>query len=227
MRWLHGQSGYESTGYTRSVVQRVGGFRAWPIDICSNKDAGRSQSETPTPCECEQARRQILIRQDFHCGSSRCWQRNIREGKWYQKSCNTPQNQTKIKMQHEPDTHCVFIYLFMNVGACVNHHGRSQTSHGPFYTYVLCDVRRVVCPCSLFTFLSDVRIPCQCFTCQWRCEQFSLVVRGSPELSTSLCPRDENGATGCSKDGGCGRKGQQAGAQLPSEKFPDSLLILV
>ena len=58
MRWFHGRSGHESTGYTRSVVQCVGGLRAWPIDMCSNKDAGRSQSETPTPCECEQARRQ-------------------------------------------------------------------------------------------------------------------------------------------------------------------------
>ena len=24
---------------------------AWPIDGCSNKDAGRSESETLTPCE--------------------------------------------------------------------------------------------------------------------------------------------------------------------------------
>ena len=46
MRWLHGRSGHESTGYTRSVVQCVGGLRAWPINMCSNKDAGKSQSET-------------------------------------------------------------------------------------------------------------------------------------------------------------------------------------
>ena len=59
MRWLHGQSGHESTGCTRSVVHCVGGLRAWPIDMCSNKHAGRIQSETPTPCECAQARRQI------------------------------------------------------------------------------------------------------------------------------------------------------------------------
>ena len=50
MRWLHGQSGHESTGYTRSVVQCVGGLRAWPIDSCSNKDVGRSERKTPTPC---------------------------------------------------------------------------------------------------------------------------------------------------------------------------------
>ena len=54
MRWLYGQSGHESMGYTRGVVQCVGGLRPWPIDMCSNNDAGRSQSETPTPCECEQ-----------------------------------------------------------------------------------------------------------------------------------------------------------------------------
>ena len=45
------------------------GWRAWPIDLCSDKDAGRSQHKTPTPCE--RARRQSQTRQDFHCGSSR------------------------------------------------------------------------------------------------------------------------------------------------------------
>ena len=55
MRRLHGQSGHESTDCTQSVVHCVGGWKTWPIDKCSNKDAGRSQRETPTPCECEQA----------------------------------------------------------------------------------------------------------------------------------------------------------------------------
>ena len=54
-----------------TLVQCEGGLRAWPIGMCSNNDAGRSQSEAPTPCECEQARRQILIRHDRHCESSR------------------------------------------------------------------------------------------------------------------------------------------------------------
>ena len=55
MRWVHGQGGHKSTGYTQSVVHCVGGLRAWPIDSCSNKDAGRSECETPTPCAGEQA----------------------------------------------------------------------------------------------------------------------------------------------------------------------------
>ena len=55
LRRLHGQQGHESTEYTQSVVPNVGGLRAWPIETCSNKDAGKSESKTPTPCECEQA----------------------------------------------------------------------------------------------------------------------------------------------------------------------------
>ena len=50
MRWAHGQSGRESTDYTLSVVPLVGGWEAWPIDRCSNKDVGRRERETPTPC---------------------------------------------------------------------------------------------------------------------------------------------------------------------------------
>ena len=50
MRWAHGQSGHESTDYTLSVVHLVGGWEAWPIDRCSNKDVGRRERETPTPC---------------------------------------------------------------------------------------------------------------------------------------------------------------------------------
>ena len=40
MRWLHGQSGHESTGYTRGVVPHVGGLQAWPIDRCSEQGRG-------------------------------------------------------------------------------------------------------------------------------------------------------------------------------------------
>ena len=50
MRWLHGQRGHESTDNTQSVVQCVGGLRAWPIDRCSDKDAGKHESKTPIPC---------------------------------------------------------------------------------------------------------------------------------------------------------------------------------
>ena len=32
MRWLHGRSGHESTGFTLCVVLCVGGLQAWPID---------------------------------------------------------------------------------------------------------------------------------------------------------------------------------------------------
>ena len=32
------------------VVPPVGGLQAWPIDRCSNKDAGQRERETPTPC---------------------------------------------------------------------------------------------------------------------------------------------------------------------------------
>ena len=50
MQWAHGQSGHESTDDTLSVVPLVGGWEAWPIDRCSNKDVGRRERETLTPC---------------------------------------------------------------------------------------------------------------------------------------------------------------------------------
>ena len=68
MRWIHGQGGHESTGYTFCVVPYVGGLPVWlpvwPIDKCSNKDAGKRERKTPTPCECEQAQGQDKTRQD-------------------------------------------------------------------------------------------------------------------------------------------------------------------
>ena len=33
----------------QSVVNGVGGLRAWPTDKCSNKDAGENERKTPTP----------------------------------------------------------------------------------------------------------------------------------------------------------------------------------
>ena len=51
MRWLSGQRGHESTDHTQGAVLHIDGLRAWPIDRCSNKDAGRSESQTPTFCE--------------------------------------------------------------------------------------------------------------------------------------------------------------------------------
>ena len=63
MRWLHGQSDMRARD-THRVVPNIGGLRAWPMDTCSNRDAGKSEIKTTTPCECEQARRQINIRPD-------------------------------------------------------------------------------------------------------------------------------------------------------------------
>ena len=51
MRWLSGQRGHESTDHTQGAVLHIDGLRAWHIDRCSNKDAGRSESQTPKPCE--------------------------------------------------------------------------------------------------------------------------------------------------------------------------------
>ena len=50
MRWLHCQSGHESSEHTRGVVPYVGGLRAWPIDKCSDKDSGKHERKTPIPC---------------------------------------------------------------------------------------------------------------------------------------------------------------------------------
>ena len=63
--WLHGESGMRARD-THEVLSR-----AWPTDMCSNKDAGRSQSETPTPCACEQVRSQIEVQTRLRCRSSR------------------------------------------------------------------------------------------------------------------------------------------------------------
>ena len=41
MRWLHGQSGHESTDSTLGVVPYVGGLRAWPIEKCSERGRGQ------------------------------------------------------------------------------------------------------------------------------------------------------------------------------------------
>ena len=51
MRWQQGRRGRESTDFTTvwsSVSVRC---EPGPIDRCSNKDAGRSERETPTLCE--------------------------------------------------------------------------------------------------------------------------------------------------------------------------------
>ena len=34
------------TDYTQGVVHCVSGWKTWPIDMCSNKDADRSERET-------------------------------------------------------------------------------------------------------------------------------------------------------------------------------------
>ena len=47
------------------VAQCVGGLRAWATDMCSSKDAGRTQSETPTLCECEQGTPQRMTAQSI------------------------------------------------------------------------------------------------------------------------------------------------------------------
>ena len=49
---------------THRVVPNVGGLRAWPIDTCSNKDAGKRETETPTPCVTKQAERSDRTGQD-------------------------------------------------------------------------------------------------------------------------------------------------------------------
>ena len=166
MRWLHGQSGHESTGYTRSVVQCVGGLRAWPIDICSNEDAGRSQSETPTPCECEQARRQILIRQDFHCGSSR-----VLATKHFGKVNGKKKLQHTTKPNKNQDTartkqtiHNVCVHLPVDVCRSMNEPSWMVTNV-PWSFLHLCSMRRATCCVSLLSFLSHGGISCQCFTC--------------------------------------------------------------
>ena len=52
MRWVIGLMWAREHGLHRGVVPSVSGFlTGWPIDGCSNKDAGRSESETLTPCE--------------------------------------------------------------------------------------------------------------------------------------------------------------------------------
>ena len=46
---------HQSTDCAMCVVHGVGGWRAWPSDACSHKDAGKRKRKTPTPCENEQA----------------------------------------------------------------------------------------------------------------------------------------------------------------------------
>ena len=53
VRWLCGLSGHEGADYALSVDFSVGGLRAWPIDRCSNKEAGKRQRKTASLCERE------------------------------------------------------------------------------------------------------------------------------------------------------------------------------
>ena len=50
MRWLHGQREHDSTNLTL-LCGPMCRWRAWPIDTCSNKDVGKSERKTPTPCK--------------------------------------------------------------------------------------------------------------------------------------------------------------------------------
>ena len=72
MRRLHGQSGHKSEGHTQSVVHCVGGWKTWPIDMCSNKDAGRSERETRTPCVKQAANRSKDMDKDRTTHYNKC-----------------------------------------------------------------------------------------------------------------------------------------------------------
>ena len=50
MRWLSGQSGHESMGYTLSVVPMSVGCKPGPSIGARHKDAGKHERRTPTPC---------------------------------------------------------------------------------------------------------------------------------------------------------------------------------
>ena len=44
-------------GLRTGVVSDVGGWKAWPVDRCSIKDAGKSESKTFTRCATESKRK--------------------------------------------------------------------------------------------------------------------------------------------------------------------------
>ena len=49
VRWKHCHSGHQSTEYTRSVVQCVGGLQAWPINMCSSAKTLETRQAKTTP----------------------------------------------------------------------------------------------------------------------------------------------------------------------------------
>ena len=55
MRWCHGQRSRRAGTTFRLWSFASGGLREWSIGTYSIKDKDTIQSETPTPCECEQA----------------------------------------------------------------------------------------------------------------------------------------------------------------------------
>ena len=60
-------------GHTGKVGMRAlfgGGWYTWPTDSCSNKDAGRRDCKTPTPCNELQAGHERVKRE---CKGSLCW----------------------------------------------------------------------------------------------------------------------------------------------------------
>ena len=46
-----------STDHTHSVIQCVCGLRAWPIDMCSDKDAGQREHKTPSNVQAKRKER--------------------------------------------------------------------------------------------------------------------------------------------------------------------------
>ena len=91
------------------VVPYVGGLLVWlpvwPIDKCSNKDGGRSERKTPTPCECEQAQgqtRQDKTRQEDKTRQDKTRQDKTRQDKTRQdKQDKTRQDKTRDKTRQD------------------------------------------------------------------------------------------------------------------------------
>ena len=130
MRQLHGQSGHESTDCTQSVVHCVGGWKTWPIDMCSNKDVGRSERETPTACECEQAHARLP--------SKRCFSKRTKERSMWKSHVGSFSNDSLScgRLCHDSFW---FVFCFMIVEACFFANAFTRLQHVSLDVHTRCD----------------------------------------------------------------------------------------
>ena len=103
MQWLHGHGGRASTGYTQSVVQSVCGCEHSPLTCAQTRTRANVKARPRPLLRMWTGAKTKLDQTTLHSGSSRVLTK-VHSGRYMvTRSCNTPQHQTTLKRQHEPN----------------------------------------------------------------------------------------------------------------------------